>query len=97
MSEYVFVGTHSYVGTIELSRFGQRVELPDGVARTAIAGGCALLPAEEFETIGFTAEEVERHPYPGDWESAPAELIAKRCAAHAAVARIREEIQRGRV
>jgi hypothetical protein len=63
---YVFCGAHAHIGDVELFRFGQRVELDSKVAAEAIAGGCSLLPAADFDAIGFTPEELKPiNPPPG--------------------------------
>ena len=66
-------------------RFGQKVQLAEDVAITAIAGGAALLPEEKFVAVGFTDEELKDYAYPGQREGAPEAFAAKLLAARIAV------------
>jgi len=93
MGVYRFVGSYCEIdnGRIKLDRFGQRVELGDDVADTVIRGGGAILPEEDFERLGFTAEELAAYAYPGQQESAPEGFKEKRNAAHLAYCRLRAE------
>ena|ERR1700688_209099 len=41
----------------KIETWGQPVEIPEDLARGAILSGAHLLPAEEFDLLGFTPEE----------------------------------------
>lgn len=56
---YRFVGAESTVGNLTMRRFGQRFNMQEKVAETCIKGGCALIPEEEFNAIGFTEEDMK--------------------------------------
>jgi hypothetical protein len=59
---YVYLGNSvsEVIGAgIKLTRFGERVELPDAIAKeTARPGGLIAIPAEQFDEIGFTEAEL---------------------------------------
>jgi hypothetical protein len=59
MAIYRFVGRDSMVGRIHMVRFGQRYQMPEDVAKAAIKGGCALIPEEDFNALGFTDEDMK--------------------------------------
>lgn len=69
----------SYIGgDIVLQRFGQPIELDEQLAFDAMAGGCALIPDEQFQEIGFSNQELELYAEPGsDW-AAPESFKQKR-------------------
>ena len=71
MEEYRFVGVASKIGDKTLEALGQRISLTQEEAANAIKGGAKIVPAAEFEAIGFTAEELERYKYQGGRISAP--------------------------
>lgn len=87
MSAYRFVGSYAkvYDTPIELKSFGQLVEIPDAHAGS-IAG---LLPPEEFDKIGFTADDL--NPF----RAKDAAYEGKRRAAHAAAIAFRESLGKG--
>ncbi len=78
---YRFVGSYArvYDTNIEITKFGQLVSIPDEHA-PAIAG---LLPPEEFDAIGFTADDLD--PY----KAKDASFETKVREAHAAAIRHR--------
>ncbi len=59
---YVYLGNSvsEVIGTgIRLSRFGQRVELPEPIAEeTKRPGGLPMIPADRFDELGFTEAEL---------------------------------------
>jgi hypothetical protein len=81
MTTFVFVGAFSEVlgAGIKLDRFGQRVELPPDLAdETKLDGGLPCIPAESFDALGFTAEELRKYAKAATHENAPAEFLAKK-------------------
>lgn len=56
---YRFVGTESHVGPTTMRRFGQRFNMSEEVAKTVIKGGCALIPEDQFNALGFTEEDMK--------------------------------------
>jgi hypothetical protein len=86
MSAYRFVGSYCEIdgGRIKLERFGQQVELPDAVAEVVVKGGGAIIPETEFESLGFTEQELSLYAYPGQQDGAPEAFAVKRHAAHVA-------------
>ena len=86
MSTYNFVGSYCEIdgGRIKLEKFGQRIDLPEDLAAVVIKGGGAILPEAEFESLGFTEQEISLYAYPGQQASAPEAFLAKRTQAHAA-------------
>ena len=89
---YRFVGSYAGLGNgIVLERFGAAVELPESEAEEYIQACAALLPEAEFSTLGFTAEELETYYITSLHCDAPAEFIAKRDAAWAALQAHREK------
>lgn len=86
MSTYRFVGSYCEIdgGRIKLERFGQRIELPDEVAETVIRGGGAILPEADFESLGFTEQEISLYAYPGQQIGAPEAFTRKQQEAHRA-------------
>lgn len=89
--KYVYIGTESDIGAIQLRSFGQHVELDPETAREAIAGGCPILPVEEFDAIGFDAEEIKAFAKPGPRAGAPDAFHEKHHAAMLRVHAIRED------
>lgn len=76
---YRFLGTYSEIGDVaRLDQFGQAVDLPLALAEDAVAGGCALLPEDEFQRIGFTADELRRFAPPATHQGAPPEFLEKK-------------------
>ena len=84
MALYRFIGSLAEIGDIELREFGQPVELDDQLAKEAVAGNCAIIRDEEFQAIGFTADELRKHKYVGARQNAPAEFKRKFATALAA-------------
>ncbi len=60
-----FIGTEADIGGIALKRFGQTFELPEGEL-SAVFGdrGALALPEAEFDSIGFTDDELKRFAHP---------------------------------
>lgn len=64
---FVFLGSISEVhapGTagIKLTRFGQRIDLPEELAeQTKMHGGLPCIPAEQFDGLGFTPAELKKY------------------------------------
>jgi hypothetical protein len=56
---YRFIGTTAEVGPLKFERVGQRVEMEDFVADNARIGGCALLTEAQFNSFGFTSEDLK--------------------------------------
>lgn len=52
-------------------------EIEEKLARHAISHGAPIVPAEMFESFGFTAEELAKHPNSKLRDGAPAEFLAK--------------------
>jgi len=78
-------------GYSHLRNFGEAVELPEALAAELVARR-PLLPAADFEEIGFTADELKRYAAPGPRANAPAEFKAK---VQAALQRLHEIRQGG--
>jgi hypothetical protein len=81
MTTYVFLGAFSEVlgAGIKLTRFGQRVELPSEIAdETKLRGGLPCIPADQFDAIGFTPEELRKYGPAAAQENAPADFAAKK-------------------
>jgi hypothetical protein len=93
MAKYRFVGTCSTIGEELVTRFGQVVELLSTDAENRVLhDNLALLPETTFSAIGFTEEELQKHPDVGLHSLAPAEFTAKRDAAWAAWHAWRQEL-----
>ena len=94
MNQYVFVGLECEIGDIaRLDRFGQSIELADGMAANVAKGNGAIIPAEDFGAIGFTADELKLYAMPVTRQNAPDETRAKFLAAAVAFHRYRESLQ----
>lgn len=81
---FVFLGTVSEVWGhgIKLTRFGERVELPEDVAaETKIHGGLPCITAEDFDAIGFTADELKRYSVSATHDAAPLSFREKKAEA----------------
>jgi hypothetical protein len=63
MSIFYFVGSHSTISgpnyDYALTKFGETVTLDDAAAENHAAHGARLVPAADFDAIGFTPEELE--------------------------------------
>lgn len=84
MTSFVFLGAYSEVlgAGIKLTRFGQRVDLPPEFAQqTKHPRGLPCIPAEDFDAIGFTAEELRKYGPVQTHDGAPAEFQEKKRAA----------------
>lgn len=93
---YRFIGLSSEIaGVAALRLYGQSVELPDGVARDAITGGCALIPDRDFTELGFTPEELSIYQHPGPRQNASPEFQAKHRQALLALHNLREQLSKG--
>jgi hypothetical protein len=93
MSVYHFVGSECELGGTKLNRLGQQVTLADDVAKHAVLGGSQLLPADRFEQVGFTEQELSLYPYPGQQTTAPEVFKTKLKAAWVAVAEYKNELE----
>lgn len=83
-----FVGIEAEImGHARMDRFGQVVELPDGMEATAAAA--LLLPAEQFDEI-FDGVDVEAYQMPASHDDAPEEFKAAKRQAAIAVAEYRK-------
>jgi hypothetical protein len=91
--DYFFVGSESDLDGKKLSRLGQKITLTDEVAKIAVLGCVALLPAETFEEIGFTEQELSLYPTRGMQATGNADLKAKLTAAFAAANAYRHELE----
>lgn len=70
--KYFNIGSETEIGGYpKLLRLGQSVELPEAIYRDAVHGGALLLTEEEFNGLGFTAEELEKYPTGGLQRFAP--------------------------
>ena len=81
MKSFVFLGAFSEVlgAGIKLTRFGQRVELPpDIAAETKRGGGLIAIPADRFDALGFTPDELQKFGPAATHANAPAEFLAKK-------------------
>jgi hypothetical protein len=89
---YVFCGSapSQMRGVFEMKAFGQQIELTDDQARDASIGGSAICPEDEFDRLGFTAEELRKYGPFGTHPNAPAEWQEKRRAALVACHMFRE-------
>lgn len=80
--EYKFFGQRGRIETVsDLDRLGQSVWLEPDVALDAARGGLAIIPAEDYNRIGFTAQEERDFSTPADVTKAPHEHHLKRDAA----------------
>jgi hypothetical protein len=94
MTAYRFVGIEAEItGHAKLDRFGQEVELPEGMEATAAAA--LLLPAELFNRI-FEGVDVEAYQMVAGHDDAPAEFQTAKRQAVIAVAEFRQEVKGGR-
>jgi hypothetical protein len=93
MTAYRFVGIEAEItGHAKLDRFGQTVELPDGM--DAEAAAALLLPADEFAAI-FDGIDVEAYQMVAGHDSAPAEFQAAKREAAIAVNEFRTKTKEG--
>jgi hypothetical protein len=82
--KFKYFGSSTQIGdSISLNHLGQVVILEEEVARDlAKNGNVSILPADVFDQIGFTAEELKQYPQPADTENAPATFLYKRDLAY---------------
>lgn len=64
---------------------GQKLDIPEALANSAIAAGASMLPEEEFAEIGFTADELAKYPNAYVQMNAPSQFHVKHAAAIQAV------------
>lgn len=89
-----FLGTLSEItGVGKLTALGQSVEVSEEMLRDAILGGCALLPDEEFEALGFSVDELKRYGDAYGRDNAPAEFWDKLRAGWVRVAEMRADFE----
>ncbi len=86
MNKYYFLGAHSAISgdgyNHTLTKFGEVVELEPAQAANHAYHGARLVPSEEFDAIGFTAEELEMNSDLLAHDlTADEEFLAKRAAA----------------
>jgi len=89
MNTFYFLGAHSAISghgyAHTLTKFGQSVELTDEQAANHAFHGATLVPASEFEAVGFTAEELEMNSdLLAHDDTADEEFVEKRATAFAA-------------
>ncbi len=58
---FKFIASESHIGEVRLCTYGQTVDLDAEMAHTCILGRVGLLPVDQFDSIGFTEDELERH------------------------------------
>lgn len=89
---FVFVGAYSEVlgAGIRLTRFGERVELPDQIAESVgHPRGLPCIPAADFDGINFTADELRKYGAAATHPNASAEFLAKKARALQILATLR--------
>ncbi len=91
--DYFYVGSESDLDGKKLSRLGQKITLTDDVAKIAVLGGVALLPAEQFEALGFTEQELSLYPTRGMQATGNTDLKAKLTAAFDAANAYRKTLE----
>lgn len=91
--KFRFVGIEAEImGVARMDRFGQEVELPDGMEAEAAAA--LLLPKSQFDEI-FDGVDVEAYQMVGGHDDAPAEFQAAKRQAAIAVADFRNQMKEG--
>jgi hypothetical protein len=96
MAQYIFLGSHTAISgpgyEYTLTRFGEACELPEAAAHNHAAHGARILPAADFERIGFTKEELEiNSDLLAHDDTADEEFLVKRKAAFDAADHFRAE------
>lgn len=83
--EYKYFGALTVIEeTAKLDHLGQSVKLEESFARhIAEHGGACILPADTFDSIGFTSDEIQAFPTPADAYNAPEAFQHKRDRAYA--------------
>lgn len=77
----VYFGSFSHIlGYPELTRLGQKIELPDELAVELVSSSKPLtvVPESVFDSIGFTEEELKSYPTPASAYKAPEPFRVKR-------------------
>lgn len=93
--EYVFVGTFvSLPDGRDIKQFGSVIELPEDVAEHYITDGVQLVPKSDFDSIGFTPDELAKYPtvYMQNSTPAPDDFMQKRKHAWDMLHDLREHI-----
>ena len=90
-----FIGIESHYSGGRLESFGQPVPLGETEGAALIVGNLPILPDAEFQSCGFTAEELERYKYPGPREGCTPEFAEKWKAARLALHEVRERLKAG--
>jgi hypothetical protein len=82
-STYVFVGSNmsDMMGVVSFRRFGQRAELTDEQARDLALGGSAIVPAAQFDALGFGEVDLRKHGEFGSHAALPDAFVEKQRAA----------------
>lgn len=81
MAKYRYVGgaeAEIWDSGFKFTKFGQLVEMPDDMAAIAKAGKISIIPAEEFDKLGFTPEDLKKFTRFESHRSAPIDFIEKR-------------------
>jgi hypothetical protein len=66
----------------KLENFGHAIDADEKEATDWQRGGCALLTEDEFNSIGFTKDELTKYKTPGSRINAPKEFAEKMQRAH---------------
>jgi hypothetical protein len=86
MPQYRHVGTqlmyHQDGRLITVKSFGQPVELDEQLATELRRQNAPLLSSDQFQTLGFTDDELKRWASSLTWRNAPKDFLAKVEAAH---------------
>jgi hypothetical protein len=100
MNKYRFVGSAANVGPVKMERFGQAFNIDGALATQAIKAGVPLLTEQQFQELGFTAQQLKvwADPFmplfevPNDPAEAndKADFMRKRDAAHAKFHEVRQ-------
>jgi hypothetical protein len=81
----VYVLTHGSFQIVDTPHkgetLGQKFDLSDELAKSAILSGACLLPEDKFTAIGFTADELAKYSNAVRQASAPASFHEKHAAA----------------
>jgi hypothetical protein len=75
--QFRYVGRESYIGEQKLDKLGQAITLDAETAQVAKEGNALLLTEEQFESVGFTADELRTYADPGSWPDATPEFREK--------------------
>lgn len=78
MKPYRFIGTLCLIGgQPQLDHFGQKIELDDATAKSAVLGGAGIVPDAHFAACDFTDDETARFANPAARHNAPESFKAK--------------------